>query len=91
VDETQEKAKWWNTANFRKLRRGIRRARRGCRRVIKSQSFYWIVIVLVFLNTCVLSTEYHGQPEWLGDFQGSKSKVPKVTFNNFYPLEAGNK
>ncbi|OQV25674.1 Voltage-dependent L-type calcium channel subunit alpha-1C [Hypsibius exemplaris] len=69
ADEPDEKPKWWDTAGFRKIRRGIRRARRGCRWMVKSQAFYWLVIILVFLNTCVLSTEYHGQPEWLGDFQ----------------------
>ena len=57
------------------------RCRRACRVIIKTQYFYWAIIVLVFLNTCVLSTEYHGQPEWLGDFQVKKhiwSKVRKI-------------
>ena len=43
--------------------------RRRIHAMIKSQFFYWLVIVLVFLNTLVLASEYHGQPAWLDDFQ----------------------
>jgi voltage-dependent calcium channel L type alpha-1D len=44
--------------------------RRACRKAVKSQAFYWLIIVLVFLNTVVLATEHYNQPEWLNDFQG---------------------
>lgn len=47
-----------------------RRCRKACRRASKSQWFYWIVIILVFLNTCVLASEHYRQPEWLNIFQG---------------------
>ena len=30
---------------------------------------FWIIIVLVFLNTCVLATEHYKQPKWLDYFQ----------------------
>ena len=30
---------------------------------------FWIVVSLVFLNTCVQATEHHNQPDWLGNFQ----------------------
>ena len=30
---------------------------------------FWLILTLVFLNTCVLASEHHGQPEWLDDFQ----------------------
>ena len=43
--------------------------RRKIHKIVKSQSFYWLVIVLVFLNTCVLASEYHGQPKWMDQFQ----------------------
>ncbi|KRX18133.1 Muscle calcium channel subunit alpha-1 [Trichinella nelsoni] len=43
--------------------------RRKGRKLIKSQAFYWIVIVLVFLNTFVLTLEHHRQPLWLEEFQ----------------------
>ena len=36
---------------------------------VKSQAFYWLVIVLVFLNTLILASEYHGQPKWMDKFQ----------------------
>ncbi|XP_015123750.1 muscle calcium channel subunit alpha-1 [Diachasma alloeum] len=43
--------------------------RKGCRRAVKSQVFYWLIIVLVFLNTAVLATEHFRQPDWLDWFQ----------------------
>ena len=45
--------------------------RRACRKAVKSQVFYWLIIVLVFLNTGVLATEHYKQPEWLDQFQGT--------------------
>lgn len=42
---------------------------RACiRRAIKSQPFYWCVIVLVFLNTSCVAVEHYGQPNWLTVF-----------------------
>ncbi|XP_063983724.1 voltage-dependent calcium channel type A subunit alpha-1 isoform X3 [Diachasmimorpha longicaudata] len=38
------------------------------RKKIKSQSFYWFVIILVFLNTVCVAVEHYNQPEWLSDF-----------------------
>jgi len=46
-----------------------RRMRRACRKAVKSQAFYWLIIILVFLNTGVLATEHYEQPDWLDDFQ----------------------
>jgi len=48
-----------------------RRSAKMCRRMIKSQWFYWLVIVLVFLNTAVLASEHYRQPLWLDTFQGA--------------------
>ena len=46
-----------------------RKVRPKCRRAVKSQAMFWIIVTLVLLNTCVLATEHHNQPEWLGNFQ----------------------
>merc|ERR1719513_348449 len=46
-----------------------RKNRRTVRYICKSQFMFWLIITLVFLNTCVLATEHHNQPEWLDDFQ----------------------
>jgi len=51
--------------------RSNRRMRRACRKAVKSQAFYWLIIILVFLNTGVLATEHYQQPEWLDFFQGT--------------------
>lgn len=45
-----------------------KKVRAGIRRAIKSQPFYWCVIVLVFLNTSCVAVEHYGQPLWLTDF-----------------------
>ncbi|VDL89701.1 unnamed protein product [Schistocephalus solidus] len=64
----------------RRSRRWNRRCRRACRRLVKSQAFYWTVIVLVFLNTGVLTSEHYGQPLWLDDFQSDANLVFVVLF-----------
>ena len=46
--------------------------RRRIHKIVKSQFFYWLVIVLVFLNTIVLASEFHGQPKWMDHFQCKK-------------------
>jgi len=46
-----------------------RTMRRKARKICKSQWMFWLIVILVFLNTCVLATEHHNQPEWLDDFQ----------------------
>merc|ERR1719264_1957782 len=51
------------------LERWNRRMRRNCRRAVKSQAMFWFIILLVFLNTCVLGTEHYRQPQWLNHFQ----------------------
>merc|ERR1719362_661927 len=37
------------------------------RRMCKQQWWFWLVIILVFLNTCTVAVEHHNQPEWLTD------------------------
>lgn len=59
---------WW-TSKSKQLSRTNRRLRRACRKGVKSQAFYWIVILLVFLNTLTLASEHHTQPPWLDHFQ----------------------
>lgn len=59
---------WW-ASKSKQLSRTNRRLRRACRKGVKSQAFYWIVIVLVFLNTLTLASEHHTQPQWLDHFQ----------------------
>lgn len=61
----------WFKKRKKSLERINRRMRRACRKAVKSQAFYWLIIVLVFLNTGVLATEHHKQPRWLDDFQGN--------------------
>ncbi|XP_076756209.1 calcium voltage-gated channel subunit cacophony isoform X21 [Xylocopa sonorina] len=45
-----------------------KRFRYWIRKSVKSQKFYWFVIVLVFFNTVCVAVEHHKQPQWLTDF-----------------------
>jgi len=38
------------------------------RRMCKQQWWFWLVIILVFLNTCTVAVEHYNQPDWLTDF-----------------------
>uniref|UniRef100_A0A452T2N4 Voltage-dependent L-type calcium channel subunit alpha n=1 Tax=Ursus maritimus TaxID=29073 RepID=A0A452T2N4_URSMA len=41
-----------------------------CHDVIKSKVFYWLVILVVALNTLSIASEHHNQPLWLTHLQG---------------------
>lgn len=49
--------------------------------MVKSQAFYWTVLVCVFLNTIVLAVEYYNQPQWLTEFQCEFRGVPLLLLN----------
>ena len=56
-----KKAKQKNVSIFKRFKYFLRR-------LVKTQGFYWTVIVLVFMNAVCCSVEHHNQPEWLTDF-----------------------
>ncbi|KAM8795890.1 voltage-dependent L-type calcium channel subunit alpha-1S [Eudromia elegans] len=60
---------------FRQWRRWNRMFRRKCRDVVKSKFFYWLVILLVALNTLSIASEHHLQPEWLTTVQDNANRV----------------
>ncbi|XP_066515488.1 voltage-dependent N-type calcium channel subunit alpha-1B-like [Hoplias malabaricus] len=47
------------------FRRKEKRARFFIRRMVKAQSFYWIVLCIVGLNTLCVAIVHYDQPEWL--------------------------
>ncbi|XP_026187416.1 calcium channel, voltage-dependent, L type, alpha 1F subunit [Mastacembelus armatus] len=59
----------------RMLRRWNRVCRRNCRRAVKSVTFYWLVLLLVFLNTSLSASEHYNQPDWLTQVQDIANKV----------------
>ncbi|CAG0896176.1 unnamed protein product [Darwinula stevensoni] len=62
------------------LGRVNRRMRRLLRKAVKSQAFYWLIIILVFLNTGVLASEHYNQPPWLDHFQDIANLIFVVLF-----------
>ncbi|KAF4093538.1 hypothetical protein AMELA_G00003120 [Ameiurus melas] len=66
----------------RRWRRWNRFCRRKCRLAVKSVPFYWLVIILVFLNTLTISSEHYNQPDWLTEVQGVANKVLLAMFTS---------
>uniref|UniRef100_A0A8C3JQJ2 Voltage-dependent L-type calcium channel subunit alpha n=1 Tax=Calidris pygmaea TaxID=425635 RepID=A0A8C3JQJ2_9CHAR len=64
----------------RQWRRWNRIFRRKCRDVVKSKFFYWLVILLVALNTLSIASEHHFQPEWLTQVQDNANRVLLALF-----------
>ena len=50
------------------------------RRLVKSQAFYWSVIMLVFLNTICVAVEHYDQPEYLTKFLCNASNLHHILF-----------
>ncbi|XP_076316388.1 muscle calcium channel subunit alpha-1-like isoform X2 [Tachypleus tridentatus] len=73
---------WW-TVKSREMEKHNRKMRRACRKAVKSQAFYWIVIILVFFNTFTLASEHYEQPSWLDYFQ----EVANMFFVALFSLE----
>lgn len=74
LEEGEINQESWSKKKKKELDRVNRRLRRACRKAVKSQAFYWLIIALVFLNTGVLATEHYKQPKWLDQFQGKHLK-----------------
>lgn len=66
----------------RSWRRWNRFYRRKCRAAVKSTAFYWLVIVLVFLNTLTISSEHYNQPVWLTEVQGTQMHMHSYIFSS---------
>ncbi|NXB70270.1 CAC1S protein, partial [Donacobius atricapilla] len=65
---------------FRQWRRWNRMFRRRCRDVVKSKFFYWLVILMVALNTLSIASEHHFQPEWLTRVQDNANRLLLALF-----------
>ncbi|XP_062315764.1 calcium channel, voltage-dependent, L type, alpha 1F subunit [Osmerus eperlanus] len=63
------------TSCCRTVKRWNRVFRRNCRTAVKSVTFYWLVLLLVFLNTSLSASEHYNQPEWLTEVQDIANKV----------------
>ncbi|KAH8854344.1 Muscle calcium channel subunit alpha-1 [Schistosoma japonicum] len=70
-------------STFRRLRKFRKRTRRAVIAFINSRQCFALIIILVFLNTVVLTTEHHNQPEWLDEFQD----FANVVFVTLFTLE----
>ncbi|KAJ4921317.1 hypothetical protein JOQ06_022681 [Pogonophryne albipinna] len=54
--------------------------RKNCRVAVKTSNFYWLVLLLVFLNTVASASEHYGQPKWLTEMQERANKVLLLLF-----------
>ncbi|XP_076342693.1 voltage-dependent calcium channel type A subunit alpha-1-like isoform X3 [Tachypleus tridentatus] len=62
------KAKVKNKGACKSFWQAEKRFRFFIRHLVKTQVFYWVVIVLVFLNTVCVAVEHYNQPKWLTVF-----------------------
>uniref|UniRef100_A0A8C2BLM7 Voltage-dependent L-type calcium channel subunit alpha n=1 Tax=Cyprinus carpio TaxID=7962 RepID=A0A8C2BLM7_CYPCA len=76
----EKKKKGFSWFSHRRWRRWNRLCRRNCRLAVKSVPFYWLVIILVFLNTLTISSEHYNQPMWLTQVQDVANKVLLALF-----------
>ncbi|XP_041859710.1 voltage-dependent L-type calcium channel subunit alpha-1D [Melanotaenia boesemani] len=54
--------------------------RKNCRIAVKTTNFYWLVLLLVFLNTVASASEHYGQPKWLTEMQERANKILLLLF-----------
>ncbi|XP_045715996.1 voltage-dependent L-type calcium channel subunit alpha-1S isoform X2 [Phyllostomus hastatus] len=64
----------------RHWRRWNRVLRWKCHDAVKSRAFYWLVILIVALNTLSVASEHHHQPEWLTHLQDVANRVLLALF-----------
>lgn len=72
--------------------RAEKRLRFWIRHTVKTQWFYWFVIILVFFNTVTVAAEHYGQPEFLTNFLCKflmylEYKLKVITFVNSFSLD----
>ncbi|KAG8450975.1 hypothetical protein GDO86_003308 [Hymenochirus boettgeri] len=65
---------------LRQWRHWHRFLRRKCRALVKSRFFYWLVIIVILLNTVTIATEHHNQAEWLTKAQDTANHVLLTLF-----------
>lgn len=64
-----------------------KRFRYWIRHTVKTQWFYWFVIMLVFLNTITVAAEHYNQPQFLTEFLcESRKNTPKSNFQYYSVL-----
>ncbi|XP_052592526.1 voltage-dependent L-type calcium channel subunit alpha-1S [Peromyscus californicus insignis] len=51
-----------------------------CHDLVKSKVFYWLVILIVALNTLSIASEHHNQPLWLTHLQDIANRVLLALF-----------
>lgn len=49
----------------KRLMKFHKKSRKKLRKVVKSQTFYWAVIIAVFLNSLILAVEHYNQPHYV--------------------------
>uniref|UniRef100_A0A8C6LB90 Voltage-dependent L-type calcium channel subunit alpha n=1 Tax=Nothobranchius furzeri TaxID=105023 RepID=A0A8C6LB90_NOTFU len=88
---TKEREKARSRGEFQKLRerqQPVRPGRMKCLVYVKTKSFYWVVMFLVFLNTLTIATEYHHQPVTLTSLQGDRVLLVLFVIEMFVKMYA---
>ena len=59
-----------NKSKFERFQLRVKVIRSKLRGIVKHDYFFWLVIVMVFINTVIQATLHHHQPQWLTKLQG---------------------
>jgi len=70
-------------SKFDRIKQWIKLSRIRIRVLVKHGAFYWTVLVMVFLNTCIVATNHYQQPSWLTKFQ----EVSEIVFVTIFTCE----
>lgn len=65
--------------------------RKNCRVAVKTTNFYWLVLLLVFLNTVASASEHYGQPKWLTEMQGKLTAAGCTPSSNGEEVAGGRR
>eukprot|EP00795_Rhopilema_esculentum_P010180 gene10180-18850_t len=70
-------------SKFARIKEQMKISRIKIRYFVKHGAFYWSVLMMVFLNTCIVATNHYDQPRWLTDFQ----RVSEIFFVTIFTAE----
>lgn len=71
-------------SKFDRIKNWIKLSRIKIRVFVKHGAFYWTVLVMVFLNTCIVATNHYRQPTWLTEFQSEFFNTKMLLIHCYY-------
>ena len=64
-------------SKYERLKLYIAKSRVKLKHLVKHENFFWLVIFMVAVNTCIMATKHYEQPDWLTEVQSKFSLILK--------------